>query len=203
MSFKVVALVLVVGTIVIGGFALFGGAFFSFNDSYRHGEGYQDPATAIHITPNGDIVDPTYSSLDANIIRDGNIYRLIANVSNWVIIERSNIVVDGRGFSSLSRHSFALTGVSNVTVKDLRVDSMYTPTIVLRNVDYSTFKNITAGFRLVNSNNNLISNCSTGVELENSNFNTIRDSNSGKISLSKSNGNSILHNTLWTQGPIL
>jgi nitrous oxidase accessory protein NosD len=198
-----VAAVLVISLILAVTVFFFVGVFFGSNESYRHGEGYQDPATAIHITPSGDIMDPTFGSSGSNITRVGNTYVLTANVSNWVIIERSNIVLDGRGFSSLSRHSLALTQVSNVTVKDLTVASRYTSTIVLQNVDHSIFQNITAGFRLINSNNNLISNCSTGIDLENSTFNTIKDCISGRISLSKSNGNSILYNSLWTQGPML
>ncbi|MCL4429698.1 MAG: hypothetical protein M1167_02990 [Chloroflexi bacterium] len=53
------------------------------------------------------------------------------------------------------------------------------------------------------SDNNLISNCSGVFRLENSNFNAVKNCLTGKISLSQSNSNSILYNTIWTQGPSL
>lgn len=168
-----------------------------------HGEGYQDPATAIHITHSGDIIDHTYNSSGSNITRVGNTYTLTANVSNWVIIEKSNIVLDGKGFSLLSRHSLSLTEVFNVTVKDLSVNSPYNPIIVLKDADTCTFRNVSASFRMVSSNKNFIVNCTTSLDLEQSNFNTIKDCYSGSIRLSKSNNNSILFNQLWTQGPML
>jgi hypothetical protein len=170
----------------------------------QYGEGYQDPAAAIHITPSGDITDSAIESPSININRDGNVYTLTGDIRNWVIIEKSNIILDGRGFSFVGSNGLSLTKVSNVTVKDLHLETHYLR-IILQNTKNSTVQNVTSNFDFIlsDSDNNLISKCTGDISLENSNSNTVKNCITGEIELSKSNGNSILYNTLSTQGPSL
>ena len=171
----------------------------------RHGEGYVDPASGIHITPSGDIKDSQGISSSSIIQRNGNIYTLTANMFSMVTIEKSNIVFDGGGFSFVGNHGLILSYASNVTVKDLGFQTHYLQ-IRLDHAKNSVLQNVTSSYRLQLSfsENNLVSNStSPSIELENSDSNMVRDSVIGKISLSRSNGNSILYNTFWTQGPSL
>jgi hypothetical protein len=66
-------------------------------------------------------------------------------------------------------------------------------------------KNVTSSYLILlsYSDNNLINNCTGDPELENSDCNTIKHCATGEITLSHSNGNSLLYNTIWTQGPSL
>ncbi len=163
-----------------------------------------DPATAIHINASGDITDSSVVSSITNIHRDGNLYTLTGNLTNWVIIEKSNIVLDGMGFSFIGSNGLSLTKVSNVTVKDLHLETHYLR-IVLQNTKNCIVQNVTSnfGFDLSGSDNNLISNCTGDVSLENSDGNTVKNCATGEIELSKSNGNSIFYNDISTQGPSL
>ncbi len=93
------------------------------NSVPHHGEGYADPAYAIHITQSGEIMnDPANFS---SITRNGNVYTLTCNVTGWIIIEKNNIVLNGNGFSFNGSHGLSLSDVSNVTVKNLNVVTHY------------------------------------------------------------------------------
>jgi len=67
----------------------------------------------IYIRPNGD-VDPS----TAPIKRDGNSYTLTNNIYDEIVIMRSNVIIDGNGFTlEVSGTGFQLPDVSNVTIK--------------------------------------------------------------------------------------
>ncbi len=121
------------------------------------GEGYMDPAYAIHITLNGAVTEISITHSSDNIHRNGNIYTLVGNVTNWIIVEKSNIVLNGGGFTLSGNHGISLQNVSNVTVRDLNVRAHYGQTL-LQNVKNSVFQNVTSGFRILDSDNNVISN---------------------------------------------
>ncbi len=186
-------------------FLVVAGSFLVGPHAYSHpGEGYMDPAGAIHITPNGDITGSGFNSSSTNIRRDGDIYTLTGNVTNWLIIEKSNIVFDGRGFSFNASHGLSLSKVSNVTVKDLDIQTHYIQ-IMLDNAQNSIIQNVTSSYRIIlsYSDNNLISSCTGKIELEKSSGNTVKNCQAGEITLSQSNGNSILYNAISVQGPSL
>ena len=168
------------------------------------GEGSIDPASGIHINSSGDITTPLADSPVNNIQRQGDTYTLTGSTTNMVTIEKSNIVLDGNGFALTGSHGLLLTKVSNVTVRDLNIETHYLR-IMLQNAKYCTIQNVTSNYELIlsDSDNNLISNCSGIIRLESSNNNIVKNCVTGEISLLKSNGNSILYNNIWTQGPSL
>jgi hypothetical protein len=191
-----VSVLLVVFTLVLAALA------FTYKPVPQPGEGYVDPASGIHITPSGDITDSSVNSSNTIIQRDGNVYTLTGNITNMVTIEKSNIVFDGKGFSFVGSQGLRLEKGSNVTVKDLDVETHYLH-LLLQYAQNCVLQNVTSSITLSYSDNNLISNCSLGLDLENSNYNTIKNCISGEITLLKSNGNSILYNSLSMQGPSL
>jgi len=162
-----------------------------------HGEGYADPASAIHIVQSGGIINvpANYSS----ITRDGNVYTLTSNVTRWVIIEKSNIVLDGDGFFFNGSHGLSLSDVSNVTVRNLNITTHYLD-LLLEDASDCTIQNVISDILLRGSNQNLVFNCTCDIELEQSDENTVKNCVTGKLSLRQSNGNSFLYNTIWTQG---
>ena len=77
----------------------------------------------IYIRADGSIDPPT-----APIQRDGNLYHFTANLNNSVVIERSDIVVDGSGYTVQGNASvngvcaaINLTSISNVTIKNTTI----------------------------------------------------------------------------------
>jgi nitrous oxidase accessory protein len=198
---KITAAVLATVLLAVCVFAVAADVFMHMSPS-QPGEGYVDPASGIHITPSGDIKGSAINS--SNIHRDGDVYTLTSNLTSMVTIEKSNIVLNGRGFSFVGSHGLKLTEVSNVTVKDLNIETHYLR-IMLQHAKYNTIQNVTSNYELIlsDSDNNLISNCSGVIRIENSDNNIIKNCITGKITLLKSNGNSILYNNISTQGPSL
>jgi hypothetical protein len=109
--------------VVLLGLVLFG--VFVIKPIVRHGEGYMDPAYAIHINADGDITDVNANSSSVNIHRDGDSYTLTGDIGNQLIIEKSNIIFDGNDHLFYGAHGLELSSVSNVTVKDLNFDTHY------------------------------------------------------------------------------
>jgi len=73
----------------------------------------------IYIGADGSVDPPT-----APIQRDGNIYTLIDNVNDEIIVQRDNIVVDGAGHTlhgTGSGTGIDLTGGSNVTIRNMEI----------------------------------------------------------------------------------
>jgi hypothetical protein len=168
------------------------------------GEGYVNPASGIHIAPSGDIIGVPLNF--TGIRHDGDVYTLIDDITAMITIDKSNIVLDGGGFSLTGSHGLRLTKVSNVTVKDLNIETHYLR-ILLDQSKNCLIENVSSNyfFDLTSSSNNIISNCNaTGyMGLENSNFNTIQKCKIDKLSLVQSNDNRFLYNTFWCQGPSL
>ncbi len=176
-----------------------------FLHSYPHpGEGYVDPSSGIHIAPTGDITGVPFNF--TGIRHEGDVYTLTGNITAMVTIDKSNVVFDGGGFSLNGSQGLRLTKVSNVTVKDLNVETRYLR-ILLEQSRNCLIQNVSSNyfFDLTGSSNNVISNCSCSgyMDLENSNSNTIKNCRVDKLSLVQSNDNEILYNTFWCQGPSL
>jgi hypothetical protein len=193
-----------VGAVLLVVLALaFAATVFLFSPlSSQPGEGSIDPASGIHINSSGDLTSPL-SNLSVNIIQhQENTYTLTANTTSMLTIEKSNIILDGNGYALVGSHGLRLTKVTNVTIKDLTIDTHYLH-LWLDHAQNCTLLNITSDIFLSNSNYNLISNCSATVELQSSRYNTIKYCNVGGITFDRSNYNSILYSTFWTQGPSL
>jgi nitrous oxidase accessory protein len=167
-------------------------------------EGSIDPASGIHITSSGAITTPLSDLPVKNIQRQGNMYIVTGDTVSMLTIERSNIVLEGNGFAFTGSHGIKLTKVTNVTIKDLTLETHYLR-LLLDHAQNCVIQNVTSNFdfTLSNSNNNLVSNCSGTFRLETSNYNTIKNCSVGEITLQQSNYNSLLYNVIWTQGESL
>jgi nitrous oxidase accessory protein NosD len=70
-------------------------------------------------------VDGSVNGTD-RILREGNVYRFTGNVLNNVTISRSDIIIDGAGFTLQGKGSasgFWIREESNITIKDLQIDN--------------------------------------------------------------------------------
>ena len=144
-----------------------------------------EPSQAITIDSNGGI------SATDKIRCDGNVYTLTGNVVNTIRIDKSNVVLDGAGFT-LERKSnigntagvVILPGVDEVTIKNLKI------------------KDFVSGITLKGSGNVVsgctITDCSTGIGLNEATGNTISDNkffnNKGGIQLHNSLNNQFRNN---------
>jgi hypothetical protein len=167
------------------------------------------PATAgasngrlIYILPDGS-VEPS----SAPIQRNGDLYTFVGNVYAEIIVEKDDIILDGRGLKLDMPHnvgtkggSFAywtLSGLSNVTIRHMTLG--YRHNLVLE--DSLFCKVIDTNFssiRLSGSHNNLISeNFYVGhITLQNSVNNTVSYNPNGGVELQNSFYNKILHNRM-------
>lgn len=155
---------------------------------------YVDPASAIHITSSGDIKAPNGDTSGANIHRNGNIYSVTGDVSNWLIVEKSNIVLNGNGFRVGGSEGISILNVSNVTVQDLATRAALSQ-FSMQHADNCTLRNIKvtdSSMLLSNCNDNLIKDCSAGISLSDCSYNKITNCSTGPIEFSKSNYNSVL-----------
>ncbi len=132
------------------------------SNSGNYNERYIDnPEAAVNILANGDVASPSgYTSVP--IDRNGNVYTLTADMNRELVIARSNIVLDGKGFTvgmenTASNHqTIALSSVKNVTVKDLNIIGTYSA-ISFQHANNNTLQNVTGGtINLLDSTNNII-----------------------------------------------
>jgi parallel beta-helix repeat protein len=143
----------------------------------------------VHIRADGS-VDPSLSSLAT---ADNITYTFTEDITGSFLIERSNIVVDGKGYTLLGSEGscgFNLSSVNNVAIRNTNITGF----------DY--------GIRLCNSSdnsvfgNNLATNHHCGIELsDSSNSNRISGNNMTNsdgegILLEDSGGNSIIGNII-------
>jgi len=144
----------------------------------------------VYIRADGSIDPP-----DAPIRREGETYILTDNIYNGgIIIEKSYIVVDGKGFSVQGTGALWTTGielryyVSNVIMKNLTIERF---TVGVHFLDW-TLSNIVIG--------NSIRNNRIGIMLWSSSNNLIMENsiqnNDYGIVLVRSSGNTIYHNNI-------
>jgi len=75
----------------------------------------------IYIRSDGSVYPPT-----APIQINGNVYVFISNIYESIIVERNNIVIDGKGYALEGNHNgsgILLKTVNNVTVRDIVINS--------------------------------------------------------------------------------
>jgi parallel beta-helix repeat protein len=167
-------------------------------------------AQMIHIRANGDVEAISYGFSSAPINREGDLYRFTTNTElEKVFIEKSNVVLDGNGFSikigghgeyPASSHlgQFEVSNVENVTFRNIDVGSS-----LLTFKDCSACKVVNSSgffFAIKNSHNILVSESTGGdVELTDSTDCVISSSNLGTITLKNSHNNKILSNNMTYQ----
>jgi len=116
----------------------------------------------IYIRADGSIEPPT-----APIQRDGDLYTFTDNIYDEIVVKRSNIIIDGNGYTVHGRgivdsQGIDLSAVSNVTIKDTNIEGFFSG-ILIRWSSNNTVSgnNITNNrygiFLSVGSNNNNIS----------------------------------------------
>jgi parallel beta-helix repeat protein len=151
----------------------------------------------------------------APILGDGDIYRFAGDIFGSIVVERSNIIVDGNGYllkGSRSINGFQLDGVNNVTIQNVKIQNFSTA-ISFNNSSYNTVSgndivdndhgiNIYGSVYNTISRNNIADNYLRGIEIyESSEFNIISENNITNskqyaISLYDCAYNRIFHNNI-------
>jgi len=140
----------------------------------------------IYIKPCGEVEPQTVP-----IQRDGNLYTFTDNIIDRIVVQRNNIIIDGKGYTlqspAGSYYGFDLSFTSNVTVKNTFIKGFSDFGVFL----YSCRSNTIVG--------NTLSNNGIGINLYLGNDNTISGntlSNNGRgINVFVSTGNLIEGNT--------
>jgi len=113
----------------------------------------------IYIRADGS-VDPS----TAQIYRDGDVYAFTDNIYDEIVVERSNVVIDGNGNvleGNGSGRGFSVHGINNVTAKN----------VVVKDFAIGVYLNSSSGN--VISGNSIMANTEHGVYLDGSSNNTI------------------------------
>ena len=118
----------------------------------------------IYIRADGSVDPP-----DAPILNVGNVYyTFTANIYDSIVVERSNIIIDGAGYTvqgSGSGDGFDIIGVDNVTIKNTNINGCHHGV----HIELSSFNAISG---------NKITNCESGIILhKTSNYNDIFGNN--------------------------
>jgi len=150
------------------------------------------PAT-IYIRSDGSIDPPT-----APIQRDGNLYTLLGNINESIIVQRNNIVIDGQshriqGIGAMFSKGIDLSGRKNVTVQNVEVEAFFYGI----DLEYGATNN--------NISRNIITdNTWTGIFLSGSSNNTIIENNLAHnyvgINLDTSSNNRVIGNIFSGDG---
>jgi parallel beta-helix repeat protein len=143
--------------------------------------------------------DGSVEPITAPVQRNGNTYVFIGNINDSIVVERSNIIIDGVGYTveggggPENRSGFILCNVSEVTIKNTDIKG-FTYGIYLESASNNTFfgNNITEnsfdGIRLNNCSNNSIFG------------NTITENNMDGIWVGYSSNNTISGNNITNNG---
>jgi len=187
-------------------------------------------ALTLRVKPAWAIGEPVYINSDGSVSPEGLIssldnvtYTLSSNISSpdyfGIVVERSDIVIDGDGRTvrgNLSGNGLDLTGMSNITVKNMNVKSFRCGiNLSSSNNNRVIGNNVTAnnatGISLYSSSNNMIignnltSNRYYGITLTSSNNNTVNGCNASAndygIVVVFSDNNTISGNTVTANTP--
>ena len=171
-------------------------------------------AGTIYIRADGRIDPPT-----ANITSADNVtYYFTDNNYDEIVVERSNIIIDGNGYTLQgdgSGYGFSLSSINNVTIRNTNIKGFIHKGVYLSYSSYNTIteNNITNnnyGIYLKYSNNtsidrNNITNNDVGVALDSSSNNTISrnnitNSNTYGVALGFNSNNTISGNNITNNG---
>ncbi len=145
----------------------------------------------IYIRADGSIDPP-----DTPIQRDGNIYTLTGSITSdtdGIVVERSNIIIDGNGHlvqGSRSGYGFTLSGVSNVTIKNTNIKGFV----------HGIYLNL--AFYNIIFRNNITNNVCQGIRANSSSYNSILENSitkntyDGGIRFFNSSYNAVLENEI-------
>jgi len=138
----------------------------------------------IYIRVDGSVDPPT-----APIHRDGDVYTFTDSINDWIVVEKSNTIIDGNGhtLNGSEGTGFNLTSLSNVTIKNTNVKGfkygIYLTSVSHNVIFRNNITNNTNGIRLSpSSDNNTLSqnniiNSLFGVIVSASSNNTISRNN--------------------------
>jgi parallel beta-helix repeat protein len=136
----------------------------------------------------------------SSIHRNGDVYTLIGNLSAGIQVQRSNIIIDGDGYTIQGTSGYEIgvflsnnvgqdpsrSLISNVTIKNLKIINCYYA-IDCSNTNNNTFignyiENCDTGFWIIGSSNNTlmyntVKDCATGISINYSGFNIITENN--------------------------
>lgn len=120
-----------------------------------------EAAGTIHIRADGSVEPST-----AQIYRDGDVYAFTDNIYDEIVVERSNIVIDGNGNTLQGDgNGYGFSLKSNVTVKNTIIKD-FSIGVILNSSSSSTV-----------SGNNITANNEHGIYLEGSSSNTVSGNN--------------------------
>ena len=163
----------------------------------------ENTPAAIHITQNGDITTPASYNQTPPIERNEDKYIFTGDISALLVVDKSNIVIDGGGFGvattfQLGRGSPGY-GLKLLSVFNVTVENVNSPL----GIELELSKNCTiansAAVVVYQSSNNIVSNC-TGSTLSYAQNNTIIHSTSNEFDVEYSNSNYILYNNCTGPG---
>ena len=154
------------------------------------------------------------------IQRDGDVYTFTDNINDSIVVQKSNIIIDGNGYivwGSGDGYGFSLTSVGNITIKKVHIENfgegIYLGHSLNVTISGNNITNNYDGIRLGSSSgnsifgNNITANGEHGVRLYNSSNNKIFGNNiagaggginlfGDGIDLYISNGNNVTGNTV-------
>ncbi len=142
----------------------------------------------IYIRPDGSIDPPT-----PEIVQDGDLYTIIADIYDSIVIEKNNIVLDGtnhmiQGTGVAGSKGISLSGRSNVTVKNVKISTfsygIFLSSSLNNNIIECTITNNDYGINLADSSNynnitgnTIFANIWIGIYIEFSSNNNIAGNN--------------------------
>ena len=162
----------------------------------------------IYIRADGTVDPPT-----APIQRVGDTYTFTDNIHDRIVVERSNITVDGAGYTLQGYwegYGFSLSSVSNVTIKRTCIENFAQGMYLNRSSFICIFENnITNNFygiwlkyssKNIIHGNKIVTNEYQAIELSDSSYNAIFGNNVTKngrgLDLSSSSGNIVYNNNI-------
>lgn len=146
----------------------------------------------IYIKPDGSI-----EGSDKIVSMDNITYTFTSDINASIVVQRSNIVVDGEGWTLdglnfVLMEGFNLTAVTNVTITNVNIERFASYSIYLKSasqcvISRNTVSGSEGGIGLFSStantvSDNTITGCSEGVELVSSSGNTISGNNVSDVS---------------------
>jgi cell division protein FtsL len=127
-------------------------------------------------------------SASVPIQREGSLYTFTGYNHQRIFIRKSNIILEGNGYSS---NLLVLYHVTNVTVQNLRIETT-------SSYDVSSMPHLLAMVLDCSSNNTIVNVTQNNYELSlrNSHNNIITQSSNMSVSLNRSNNNTVSNNSL-------
>ena len=151
------------------------------------------------------------------IQRDGDVYTFTDNINDSIVVQKSDIVIDGNGYmvwGSGDGYGFSLTSVGNITIEKVHIENFFVGIYLDHSLNVAISEtNITNNYDGIwleyssnnsVSGNNITANTEYGIHLYSSSNNNISGTNIANnydgITLGSSSGNSIFGNNITANG---